>query len=45
MSFNKNTEQWIAKIAKRNRVKREDVLRYLKSLLSSRKVLSHLSFV
>ena len=41
-NYGKKAEAWIAKTAKKNGVSREVVLQYLRDLLSSRKVLSHL---
>lgn len=42
INYGKKAEAWIAKTAKKNGVSREDVLRYLRELLSPKKVLSHL---
>ena len=40
--MSKKTDKWVEKIAKQNGVAKAEVLKYLRSLLSPRKVLSHL---
>ena len=39
----KTTTEWLNKIAVKNGVNKEDVLKYIKSLSSSAKVIHHLS--
>ncbi len=38
----KSTKAWLAKVAKSNGVTQEEVLRYLRSLSSGKKVIHHL---
>lgn len=38
----KETHEWLEKVAKKNGVTKEEVLRYIKSLSSKKKVIHHL---
>lgn len=44
IKYSKKTEKWIAEVARKNGISRIEVLRYLRELFSSRKVLSHPKF-
>lgn len=43
--FSEKTRAWIARVAEKNGVTQEEVLRYLRALSSGRKVIYHLDLV
>ena len=45
IKFSSKTEKWIARVAQKNNCTREQVIKYLSDISSSKKVLSHLKLV